>query len=487
MENKKQVVPVDIEKVMKKSYLEYSMSVIVARALPDVRDGLKPVHRRILYGMSELNLTPDKPYRKSARLVGDVLGKFHPHSDASVYDAMVRMAQDFNMRYPLADGHGNFGSLDGDGAAAMRYTEVRMSKLAMEMLRDINKETVNFVPNFDESEKEPEVLPSRFPQLLVNGSSGIAVGMATNMPPHNLREIIDGCVQYIDNQDITIEELMKTIKGPDFPTGALIMGKDGIRKAYHTGRGKLTLRAVATIEEHKNRFRIIISEIPYQVNKANLVVRIAECVKSKQIEGISDLRDESNREGIRIVVELKRDANPKVVLNKLYKYTNMQVTFGIINLALVNGEPKQLNLKELIQLYIDHQIEIITRRTQFDLDKAEKRAHIIEGLLIAQDNIDEMIKIIRHSKDDKEAKPKLMTRFGLTDIQATAILDMMLRRLTGLERENWKKNMRILSRKSIIIKRFYPIIVYCFPLLRMNFWKFEKNMETDDERKLNLL
>ena len=435
MDDMKQVLPVDIEEVMKKSYLEYSMSVIVARALPDVRDGLKPVHRRILFGMSELNLTPDKPYRKSARLVGDVLGKFHPHSDTAVYDAMVRMAQDFNMRYPLADGHGNFGSLDGDGAAAMRYTEVRMSKLALEMLRDIKKETVDFKWNFDESEKEPVVLPARFPNLLVNGSSGIAVGMATNMAPHNLREVIDGCIMMIDNEEVSIDELMTKIKGPDFPTGAMIMGKEGIRKAYQTGRGKLKIRAVATIEEYNNRNRIIVSEIPYQVNKSNLVVKIAECVKNKQIEGISNLRDESNREGIRIVIELKRDANPQVVLNKLYKYTQMQITFGIINLALVGGEPKCLNLRELISHYLNHQVEIITRRTRFDLDKDEKRAHIVEGLLIAQEHIDEIIKIIRNSKDDKESKPKLMVQFSLTEIQATAILDMQLRRLSGMERD----------------------------------------------------
>ncbi len=432
----KSIVPVDIEKVMRKSYLEYSMSVIVARALPDVRDGLKPVNRRILYGMSGLGLTPDKPYRKSARLVGDVLGKYHPHGESSVYDATVRMAQDFNMRYPLADGHGNFGSIDGDGAAAMRYTEVRMSKLALEMLRDIGKNTVDFQLNFDESEEEPVVLPSRFPNLLVNGSAGIAVGMATNMAPHNLREVIDACVLMLDKEDVTTAELMKCIKGPDFPTGAMIMGKEGIEKAYRTGRGKLTLRAVADIEEEKNgRFRIIVTEIPYQVNKSTLVRRIADCVKNKVIEGISGLRDESNRDGIRIVIELKRDANPQVVLNLLYKYTQMQTTFGIINLALVDGEPKLLPLHDLLRHYLDHQIEIIRRRTIFDLERAEKRAHIVEGLLICQKNIDEVIRIIRESKDDKIAKDALMKRFELTDVQATAVLDMMLRRLTGLEHE----------------------------------------------------
>lgn len=429
------IINVGIEEKMKKSYLDYSMSVIVSRALPDVRDGLKPVHRRIIYGMNILGLTPDSGYRKSAKLVGDVMGRFHPHGDRAIYDAAVRLAQDFNTRYTLVDGQGNFGTVDGDGAAAMRYTELRMTKLAQEMLRDINKDTVDFVPNYDENEKEPTVLPSRFPNLLVNGSSGIAVGMATNMPPHNLREVIDGTIKYIDNEDVTIEELMTVIKGPDFPTGADIMGTTGIKEAYETGRGKVKVRAVAEIEEVKNRRRIIVTEIPYQVNKSALIMKIAELVKDKKIDGIAGIRDESSRKGMRIVIDIKRDANPNVVLNKLYKNTQMQTTFGIINLALVNGVPKVLNLKELISHYVDHQIEVVTRRTKFDLDKAKKRAHIIEGLKIALDNIDRIIEIVRGSQTDQDAKEKFTEEFGLTDIQGQAILDMRIRRLTGLERE----------------------------------------------------
>ncbi|WP_416199027.1 MAG: DNA gyrase subunit A [Sporanaerobacter sp.] len=433
-ENK--IISVDIEEEMKKSYLDYAMSVIVSRALPDVRDGLKPVHRRILYAMNELGLSPDKQYRKSARVVGDVLGKYHPHSDTSVYDAMVRLAQDFNIRYPLVDGHGNFGSVDGDSAAAMRYTEVKMTKLAVEMLRDINKETVDYRPNFDESLKEPVVLPSRFPNLLVNGSSGIAVGMATNIPPHNLCEVIDGIVAMIDNPDIDVESLMKIIKGPDFPTGAMIMGKEGIRSAYRTGRGKIIIRAKAEIETNeKGKNKIIVTEIPYQVNKANLIVKIAELVRDKRIEGISDLRDETDREGMRIVIELKRDANPNVVLNNLYKHTQMQETFGVIMLALVNDEPKILNLRQVLRHYLDYQKEIIIKRTQYDLKKAEERAHILEGLRIALDHIDEVINIIRSSKEESIAREKLVSNFGLSEKQAQAILDMRLRRLTGLERE----------------------------------------------------
>lgn len=430
------IISVDIEEEMKKSYLDYAMSVIVSRALPDVRDGLKPVHRRILYAMNELGLSPDKQYRKSARVVGDVLGKYHPHSDISVYDAMVRLAQDFNIRYTLVDGHGNFGSVDGDSAAAMRYTEVKMTKLAVEMLRDINKETVDYRPNFDESLKEPVVLPSRFPNLLVNGSSGIAVGMATNIPPHNLREVIDGIVAMIDNPDIDIESLMKIIKGPDFPTGAMIMGKEGIKSAYRTGRGKIIIRAKAEIETNeKGKNKIIVTEIPYQVNKAKLIVKIAELVRDKRLEGISDLRDESDREGMRIVIELKRDANPNVVLNNLYKHTQMQETFGVIMLALVNDEPKILNLRQVLRHYLDYQKEIIIKRTQYDLNKAEERAHILEGLKIALDHIDEVINIIRSSKEESIARERLMTSFGLSEKQAQAILDMRLRRLTGLERE----------------------------------------------------
>lgn len=428
------VFNIDIENKMKESYLDYSMSVIVSRALPDVRDGMKPVHRRIIYAMQGQGLMPDRAYSKSARLIGEVMGKYHPHGDLAIYEATVRLAQDFNMRYPLVDGQGNFGNIDGDGAAAPRYTELRMDKLALEMLRDINKDTVDFVENYDGREMEPTVLPSRFPNLIVNGSSGIAVGMATNMAPHNLRETIDGVIAYIDNHDITVEELNEIIKGPDFPTGANIMGMEGIRKAYKTGRGKITLRAVARIEEHKKRERIIITEIPYQVNKSRLIQKIAEYVKDKKIEGISDLRDESDqRKGMRIVIELKRDANANIVLNNLYKYTQLQTTFGIINLALVNGEPKVLGLKELISLYVNHQEEVVVRRTKFDLKKAEDRKHIVEGLLKAIDHIDEIIRIIRNAYSD--ALEKLMETFDFSEVQAQSILDMRLKRLQGLERE----------------------------------------------------
>lgn len=452
----KNVIDVKVEKEMKKSYLEYAMSVIVARALPDVRDGLKPVHRRILYSMEELGVTNDKPYRKSARVVGDVLGKYHPHSDTAVYDAMVRLAQDFNTRYMLVDGHGNFGSVDGDGAAAMRYTEVRMTKLTHEMIRDIEKETVNFSPNFDESLKEPDVLPSRFPNLLVNGSSGIAVGMATNLPPHNLTEVIDGLDYMIDNPDCTLEDLMQFIKGPDFPTGATIMGKGGIKDAYSTGRGLITLRAKAEIETtSRGRNRIVVKEIPYQVNKSKLIQKIAELVRNKEIDGITDIRDESDRQGMRIVIELRKDANPKVTLNLLYKRTQMQTTFGVINLALVDGEPKTLTLKELMYYYLEHQKEIITRRTIYDLKKAEARAHIVEGLLKALDYIDEIIKLIRASKDDAEARSGLMSRFEFTEIQANAILSMQLRRLTGLEKDKLTAEYEDLIKR---INRFNEIL-----------------------------
>ena len=452
----KNVIDVKVEKEMKKSYLEYAMSVIVARALPDVRDGLKPVHRRILYSMEELGVTNDKPYRKSARVVGDVLGKYHPHSDIAVYDAMVRLAQDFNTRYLLVDGHGNFGSVDGDGAAAMRYTEVRMTKLTHEMIRDIEKETVDFSPNFDESLKEPDVLPSRFPNLLVNGSSGIAVGMATNLPPHNLVEIIDGLDYMIDNPDCTLEDLMQFIKGPDFPTGATIMGKGGIKDAYSTGRGLITLRAKAEIETtSRGRNRIVVKEIPYQVNKSKLIQKIAELVRNKEIDGITDIRDESDRQGMRIVIELRKDANPKVTLNLLYKRTQMQTTFGVINLALVDGEPKTLTLKELMYYYLEHQKEIVTRRTIFDLKKAEARAHIVEGLLKALDYIDEIIKLIRASKDDAEARSGLMSKFEFTEIQANAILSMQLRRLTGLEKDKLTAEYEDLIKR---INRFNEIL-----------------------------
>ena len=433
--NEGKILPIDIKNEMKKCYIDYAMSVIVGRALPDVRDGLKPVHRRILYSMQELNLYPEKGYRKCARIVGEVLGKYHPHGDSSVYEALVRMAQDFSMREMLVDGHGNFGSVDGDSAAAMRYTEAKMAKIATEMLRDINKNTVNFVPNFDGEEKEPEVLPSRYPNLLVNGSSGIAVGMATNIPPHNLGEVIDGTVALIDNPELESLELMTYIKGPDFPTAGIIMGRAGIRAAYETGRGKIVVRAKAEIEEENNRQRIVVTELPYQVNKAKLIEGIANLVKDKKLIGISDLRDESDREGMRIVIELKRDANANVVLNMLYKHTKMQDTFGVINLALVNNEPKVLNLKQMLEHYIAFQKEVVTRRTIFDLNKAKERAHILEGLRIALDNIDEVISIIRNSKTGDIAKALLIEKFNLTDKQATAILEMRLRRLTGLERD----------------------------------------------------
>ena len=433
--NEGKVIPIDINEEMQRCYIDYSMSVIVGRALPDVRDGLKPVHRRILYSLHELGLYPDKGYRKCARIVGDVLGKYHPHGDSSVYDALVRMAQDFSMRYMLVDGHGNFGSVDGDSPAAMRYTEAKMNKIAVEMLRDINKDTVDFGPNFDGEEKEPMVLPSRFPNLLVNGSSGIAVGMATNIPPHNLGEVIDGTVMLIDNPDLTVADLMTVIKGPDFPTAATIMGKSGIRAAYETGKGKITVRAKAEIEEENSRHRIVVTEIPYQVNKAKLIESIADLVKDKKIVGISDLRDESDREGMRIVIELKKDANPNVVLNLLYKHTKMQDTFGVIMLALVDNQPQILNLKQILEHYIAYQKDVITRRTIFDLNKAKARAHILEGLIIALDYIDEVISIIRNSKTNEIAKTTLIDKFGLSEKQAVAILEMKLKKLTGLERE----------------------------------------------------
>ena len=429
------IIERDIEKEMKTAYIDYAMSVIVARALPDVRDGLKPVHRRILYAMNEDGITSDKPYRKCANTVGSVLGRYHPHGDAAVYDAMVRMAQDFSMRYMLIDGHGNFGSIDGDGAAAMRYTEARMAKISNYMLADIEKNTVDFMPNYDDRLQEPTVLPAQIPALLINGSSGIAVGMATNIPPHNLTEVIDGIIKIIDEDEVTDEDLMQVVKGPDFPTGALILGREGIKEAYTTGKGKITLRAETEIEEMSgNKQRIIVSSLPYQVNKAKLITNISELVKDKRIEGISEVRDESDRiDRVRVVIELKRDANAQVVLNQLFKHTQMQDTFGIIMLALVNGEPKILTLRQCMDCYIDHRKEVVLRRTKFDLDKAEARAHILEGLKIALDNIDEVIEIIRNSYDD--AKERLMKRFGLSDIQAQSILDMRLKTLSGLQRE----------------------------------------------------
>ena len=430
------LIPVNLEQEMKRSFISYAMAVIVDRALPDVRDGLKPVHRRILYDMNELGMTPDKPYRKSARLVGDVLGKFHPHGDFSVYDAMVRLAQPFNIRYMLVDGQGNFGSVDGDGAAAMRYTEARMAKLTLHLLDDIEKDTVDFYPNFDETLMQPAVLPSRFPNLLVNGSSGIAVGMATNIPPHNLREVIDGVVCMIDNPECTVEDLMAHIKGPDFPTGGIILGRSGIRSAYMTGRGRILVRARTEIEPMSNsRSRIVVTEIPYMVNKAKLVEKIAELCHQKQLEGISDIRDESDRNGMRIVIELKKDVYPQVILNYLYKHTQMQETFGANMLALVDGKPRILNLREMIYYYLEHQKDVVTRRTRFDLDKAQARAHILEGLLKALDHIDEIVQIIRSSENPNAAKAALIERFQFSDKQAQAILDMRLARLTGLERE----------------------------------------------------
>ena len=443
------LIPVNLEQEMKKSFIAYAMAVIVDRALPDVRDGLKPVHRRILYDMSEeLGMTPDKPTRKSARVVGDVLGKFHPHGDSSVYDAMVRLAQPFNIRYPLIEGQGNFGSVDGDGAAAMRYTEARLQKLTMHLLDGIDKDTVDFYPNFDETLQQPSVLPARFPNLLVNGSSGIAVGMATNIPPHNLTEVINGVICMIDNPECTIDDLMQHIKGPDFPTGGLIMGRSGIRAAYHTGHGRITVRAKTNVEEMGgNRSRIIVTEIPYQVNKSVLVKKIADLVHEKKIEGISDIRDESNdRQGMRIVIELKRDVQPQVVLNMLYKHTPMQENFGANMLALVDGKPQVLNLREMIYYYLEHQKDVVTRRTRFELNKAQNRAHILEGLLKALDHIDEIVAIIRASKDTNTARDALMMRFEFSEKQAQAILDMRLARLTGLERERLQEEYEELER-----------------------------------------
>ncbi len=431
---------------MKKSYIEYAMSVIVARALPDVRDGLKPVHRRILYGMHALGVTPDKPHKKSARIVGEVMGKYHPHGDSSIYDAMVKLAQDFSTRYPLVDGHGNFGSVDGDGAAAMRYTEARMSPFSLQMLRDIDKETVDFVDNFDGEEKEPTILPARVPNLLVNGGNGIAVGMATSIPPHNLSDVIDACVKMIDDSECTVDDLIRIINGPDFPTGALILGKEGAKEAYRTGQGKVTIRSECTIEESsRGKMRIVVHSIPYQVNKARMIESIADLVKDKRIDGITAIRDESSREGMRIVIELKKDANPNLVLNRLYKHTQLQTSYSMIMLALVNGEPRILTLYEIIDEYLKHQKDVVTRRTRYDLRKAQARAHILQGLIIALDNIDEVIRVIRSSYND--AKEKLMISFSLTEVQAQAILDMRLARLQGLEREKIEDELSELKKK----------------------------------------
>lgn len=452
-ETRKAILPINIEKEMKTSFISYAMAVIINRALPDVRDGLKPVHRRILYAMSELGFTPDKPFRKSARIVGDVLGKYHPHGDSAVYLSMVRMAQDFSTRHLLVDGHGNFGSVDGDSPAAMRYTEARLSNMSMELLRDIDKDTVDFYPNFDETLMQPSVLPSKFPNLLVNGTGGIAVGMATSIPPHNLGEVIDAAVCLIDDPDSTVDDLMEHLKGPDFPTGGIIMGTAGLTQAYNTGRGKVCVRAKAEIEEFKaDRQRIVVTEIPYQVNKAALIVRIAELVQDKSIEGISDIRDESDKSGMRIVIELKKDVNSNVILNRLYKHTQMQDTFGVIMIALVNGEPKVLNLKEILYHYLEHQKVIIVRRTKYELEKAEARAHILEGLIIALDNIDEIVEMIKKSPDVPTARESLMARFGLSQIQAQAILDMRLQRLTGLERDKILEEYRKLQERIAYLK-----------------------------------
>ncbi len=449
---------IDLQKTMERNYIDYAMSVIAARALPDVRDGLKPVQRRILYSMIELNNGPDKPHRKCARIVGDTMGKYHPHGDSSIYEALVKLAQEWNTRYMLVDGHGNFGSVDGDGAAAMRYTEARLSKISMEMLADINKDTVDFIPNFDETEKEPTVLPSRFPNLLVNGTSGIAVGMATNIPPHNLREVINAVVKIIDNRvqedrETDIEEILQIIKGPDFPTGAQILGTTEIDNAYRTGRGKVKVRAISNIEPMPNgKQRIVITELPYMVNKARLIQKIAELVKDKKIEGITALRDESSREGMRIVIELRKDANANIILKKLYKHTQLQDTFGVIMLALVNNEPKILNILEMLTYYLKHQEDVVTRRTKYELNKAEERAHILEGLLIALDNIERVIQIIRGSKNVAEAKEKLMQEFGLSDAQSQAIVDMRLRALTGLERDKIENEYRELIERIAELK-----------------------------------
>ena len=453
MSENERIIPINLEQEMKTSFISYAMAVIINRALPDVRDGLKPVHRRILYSMDELGLQPDKPFRKSARIVGDCLGKYHPHGDSSVYEAMVRLAQPFSTRYPLVEGHGNFGSVDGDGAAAMRYTEARLSKMATEMMADIEKDTVDFMPNFDETLMQPTVLPSRVPNLLINGSGGIAVGMATNIPSHNLGETVDALVAMIDKPDITVDELMQYLPGPDFPTGGIIMGKMGIASAYRTGRGKIVVRARAEIEQYAaNRSRIIVTEIPYQVNKARLVERIAELVHEKRIEGISDLRDETDRTGMRIVIELKKDVNANVVLNLLYKHTAMQDTFGVINIALVDGEPKVLTLREMLYHYLEHQKSVVTRRTKYDLEKARERLHILAGLIIALDNIDEIVDLIKKAPNPAEAKARLMERFALSERQAQAILDMRLQRLTGLERDKILEEDRQLKERAAYLE-----------------------------------
>ena len=481
------VVPVNLSEVMSTSYIDYAMSVIVARALPDVRDGLKPVHRRILYAMQEAGMGSNKPYKKSARIVGEVLGKYHPHGDTSVYDAIVRMAQDFSIRYPLADGHGNFGSVDGDPAAAMRYTEVRMSKIAELMLQDIDKDTVDFVPNYDESLKEPSVLPAKFPQLLVNGSAGIAVGMATNIPPHNMREVIDGVLMLIDNPETTVDELMTVVKGPDFPTGGQILGLEGVRSAYRTGRGVVPMRAEAHIETMSSgKAQIIVTELPYQVNKARLVEKIAELVRDKTIEGITALRDESDRSGMRIVMELRRDANANVILNQLYKHTQMQDSFGVIMLALVDGRPRVLNLKEVLHYYLAHQEDVITRRTKYELAKAEARAHILEGLTIALDHLDAVITTIRSSRTADIAKAALMDGFSLSDKQAQAILDLRLQRLTGLEREKIQEEYQEVLKTIEYLKSVLADESKIFGIIKDELTKVKEQFGDDRRTRITL-
>ncbi|WP_027399618.1 DNA gyrase subunit A [Anaerovorax odorimutans] len=473
----------EIHDEMKNSYIDYAMSVIVGRALPDVRDGLKPVHRRILYGMSELGVTPDKPHKKSARIVGEVMGKYHPHGDSSIYDAMVRMAQDFSIRYKLVDGHGNFGSVDGDGAAAMRYTEARMTPFALQMLRDIEKETVDFMPNFDEEESEPVVLPSRFPNLLVNGSNGIAVGMATSIPPHNLNDVIDATVKLIDDTEADVEDLIKIVKAPDFPTGAIIMGRNAVKEAYRTGQGKVKVRAKVEFEEtSKGKTQIVFTEIPYQVNKSRVIEKIAELVRDKRLEHIADIRDESDRNGMRIVIELKKDANPQITLNRLYKHTQLQDTYSIIMIALVDGQPKILNLKDILEEYLKHQKDVVTRRTIFDLRKAEERAHILEGLRIALDNIDEVIRTIRESYND--AKAKLIERFGLSEIQAQAILDMRLARLQGLEREKIENEYAELMKQIAWFKQILADESILMNIIKEELLEIKKKF--GDERKTDI-
>ncbi len=484
-EQEDRILKIDIEKEMKQSYIDYSMSVIVARALPDVRDGFKPVHRRVLFGMNELGNTSNKPYKKSARIVGEVLGKYHPHGDSSVYFAMVRMGQDWSLRYPLVDGQGNYGSIDGDSPAAMRYTEARLSRIAEEMLRDIDKETVDFQKNFDDTLDEPVVLPTRIPNLLVNGASGIAVGMATNMPPHNLTETINGIIAYIDNREITIEELMQYIKAPDFPTGGYIYGYNGVKEAYETGRGRIVIRSKAEIETEGNREKIIVSEIPYGVNKAELIKNIAELVEDKRIDGISNVNDESDRSGMRIVVDIKKDANSSVVLNKLYKLTALQSSFSVNNIALLKGRPVTLNLKQLIEAFVDHRHEVVIRRTQYDLRKAEERAHILEGLIIACDHIDEVVQIIRSSKSPEEARTRLMERFSLTEIQASAIVDMRLRQLTGLMQDKLHEEYKNLMDQIDYFHKILSDEAVCMQVVKDEL--IEIRDKYGDERKTQIM